>query len=41
MKTIIKMYSPTNKQAKPIKIKLSKDELQQMVVGIYSVKGRK
>ena len=35
MKTIFKLYSPTKEHAKPIKIKVTKDELQQIAVGLY------
>ena len=35
MKTIFKLYNPTNENIKPIKIKVTKDELQKIVVGLY------
>lgn len=35
MKTTFKLYSPIKEYAKPIKIKVAKDELQQIAVGLY------
>ena len=32
----MKLYSPTNAKAKPIKVRLSKEETEQLVVAIYS-----
>ena len=35
MKTKIYIYSPNNERTKPIKIKLTKDELQKIIVNLY------
>ena len=31
----MKIYSPTNAKAKPIEVKLNKEETEQLVIAIY------